>query len=49
MNDRPHGASVVPSVAVTIAMAGPVIGMVGMTVPRSAAPQSGCAMRPEAM
>ena len=49
MNDSPHGASVVPRVAVTMAMASPVIGMVGTTVPRSAAPQSGCARNPEAM
>ena len=49
MNDSPHGASVVPNVAVTIAIASPVIGMVGTTVPRSAAPQSGWAMKPEMM
>ena len=47
MKDRPHGAKVVPSVAVTIAMASPVIGMLGTTVPRRAAPQSGPAMKPD--
>ena len=49
MNDRPQGASVVPNVAVTIAIAAPVIGMVGTNVPCRAAPQSGLAMKPDTM
>ena len=49
MNDSPHGASVVPSVAVTITIASPVIGMLGTTVPRSAAAQSAAAAMNESV
>ena len=49
MKESPHGASVVPTVAVTIATAAPLAGMVGTSMPWTAAPQSGWASTPEAM
>ena len=49
MKDSPHGASVVPTVAVTIAMDSAPAGMVGTSVPCTAAPQSGWASTPDAM
>ena len=47
MNDSPHGASVVPRVAVTIAIDSLPVGMVGTSVPCTAAPQSGWASTPD--
>ena len=49
MNESPHGASVVPTVAVTIAMVPPLAGRLGTSKPWTAAPQSGCASTPDAM
>ena len=49
MNESPHGASVVPTVAVTIAMAALSVGRLGTSMPWNAAPQSGFASTPEAM
>ena len=49
MKARPHGASVVPTVAVTMAMALPFPGTLGTSRPCSAAPQSGWASTPEMM
>ena len=47
MNASPHGASVVPTVAVTMATAAPLPGMVGTSRPCTAAPQSGWASTPD--
>ena len=49
MKLSPHGASVVPMVAVANAMASRERGRVGATVPCRAAPQSGPAMIPARM
>ncbi len=49
MKLSPHGASVVPTVAVTITMASLVSGIVGVTRPVAACPQSGCTTNPAAM
>ena len=49
MKVSPHGASVVPTVAVTMAMALPFPGTLGTRSPCSAAPQSGWASTPETM
>lgn len=49
MNASPHGASVVPSVAVAIRIASRPVGIDGTTDPDSAAPQSGLARMPAAM
>src|SRR5258705_87986 len=47
MKESPHGASVVPTVAVTIAMAALSVGGLGTSMPWNAAPQSGGAGTPE--
>ena len=49
MNESPHGASVVPRVAVTMAMASLLAGRLGTSMPWTAAPQSGWASTPDAM
>ena len=43
MKLRPHGARVVPSVAVARTMASRLDGSAGTAIPRAVAPQSGCA------
>ncbi len=48
MKERPHGASVVPTVAVTMAMASLLAGTLGTSRPCAAAPQSGWASTPDA-
>ncbi len=49
MKLKPHGARVVPTVAVTNTMVERSSGMDGTTSPRAVAPQSGWARIPAAM
>jgi hypothetical protein len=46
MKLRPHGARVVPTVAVMMRIASLVKGMLGVSSPDTAAPQSGPATKP---
>ena len=47
MKARPHGASVVPTVATATSTASRLSGRLGTTRPLAVAPQSGWARKPE--